>query len=50
MDSKSIFKKYYTSVPFAVMTQIVLRVCIRSEFADAFEQARRRRYEETLTF
>lgn len=50
MDRKSVFQKFCSLAPFAVMTQIVLRACIRNEFADAFTQARGRQYEDTLSF
>jgi hypothetical protein len=32
------------------MTQVVLRACIRDKFAEVFQQARGRQYEENLTF
>lgn len=50
MDRESVFQKFCSLSPFAVMTQVVLRACIRDKFAEVFEQARGRQYEETLTF
>lgn len=50
MDRKSVFQRFCACAPFATMTQVVMRVCIRDEFGAIFEVARGRQYEDTLTF
>lgn len=50
MDRNSVFQKFCSLAPFAVMTQVVLRACIRDRFAEVFQQTRGRQYEENLSF
>lgn len=50
MDRKSVFQKFCSSAPFATMTQLVMRACIRDTFGDVFEEFRGRQYEDKLTF
>lgn len=50
MNENSVFQKFCSLAPFAVMTQVVTRACIRDKFADVFRQARGRQYEATLSF
>ena len=50
MKSESSFERFCCRSPFAVMTQVVLRACIRDCFSQSFEKARGRQYEGVLTF
>ena len=40
MDRNSVFQKFCSLAPFAVMTQVVLRACIRDKFSEVFQQTR----------
>jgi hypothetical protein len=50
MDRDSVFEKFCSFAPFAVMTQIVMRACILEKFSGVFQRARGRQYEEKLSF